>query len=129
MSCVLQVFERCIKEELRGKTRVLVTNQLHFLPQVDTILLVSEGMVKEEGTFQELSESGLLFRKLMEKVGGMDGSGTTTHTSSKPYHSHHDSINDPTTITHTSSKKNHKSLLIKQEDRQTGIVSWKVLAR
>lgn len=124
-----EVFERCIKEELRGKTRVLVTNQLHFLPQVDTILLVSEGMVKEEGTFQELSESGLLFRKLMEKVGGMDGSGTTTNTSSKPYYSHHDSINDPTTITHTSSKKNHKSLLIKQEDRQTGIVSWKVLAR
>ncbi|CAI9269853.1 unnamed protein product [Lactuca saligna] len=128
-----EVFERCIKEELRGKTRVLVTNQLHFLPQVDTILLVSEGMVKEEGTFEELSESGLLFRKLMEKVGGMDGSGTTectTNTSSKPYSDHdHDSINDPTTITPTSSKKNHKSLLIKQEDRQTGIVSWKVLAR
>lgn len=124
------MFERCIKEELRGKTRVLVTNQLHFLPQVDTILLVSEGMVKEEGTFQELSESGLLFRKLMEKVGGMDGTTEcTTNTSSKPYYSHHDSINDPTTITHTSSKKNHKSLLIKQEDRQTGIVSWKVLAR
>ncbi|CAH1425717.1 unnamed protein product [Lactuca virosa] len=63
----------------------------------------------------------------MEKVGGMDGSGTTectTNTSSKPYFDH-DSMNAPTTITVTSSKKNHKSLLIKQEDRQTGIVSWK----
>ena len=41
-----QVFKDCIKEELRGKTRVLVTNQLHFLPEVDKIILVSEGMVK-----------------------------------------------------------------------------------
>ncbi|KAF9619903.1 hypothetical protein IFM89_009685 [Coptis chinensis] len=37
-----QVFDGCIKEELQGKTRVLVTNQLHFLPEVDRILLVHE---------------------------------------------------------------------------------------
>ncbi|KAL4562252.1 hypothetical protein LXL04_034450 [Taraxacum kok-saghyz] len=125
-----QVFERCIKEELGGKTRVLVTNQLHFLPQVDKILLVSEGMVKEEGTFEQLSETGDLFRNLIEKVGGMDGTPNT-------HHEHdladdvavNESANDPTvTITNTS-KKNRKSLLIKQEDRQTGIVSWNVLAR
>ncbi|KAI3740119.1 hypothetical protein L2E82_30538 [Cichorium intybus] len=125
-----EVFESCIKEELRGKTRVLVTNQLHFLNQVDKIMLVSEGMVKEEGTFEELSESGLLFKKLMEKVGGMDGTGTgitTNHGSSKPYGDEvaGDSITDPTITT----KKNRKSVLIKQEDRQTGIVSWTVLAR
>ncbi|KAH6788300.1 multidrug resistance-associated protein 1 [Perilla frutescens var. frutescens] len=67
-----QVFERCIKAELRGKTRVLVTNQLHFLSQVDRILLVHEGMVKEEGTFEELSNSGVLFQKLMENAGKME---------------------------------------------------------
>ena len=33
---------------MREKTRVLVTNQLHFLSQVDRIILVHEGMVKEE---------------------------------------------------------------------------------
>ncbi|PPD68207.1 hypothetical protein GOBAR_DD34916 [Gossypium barbadense] len=43
-----QVFDKCVKGELRGKTRVLVTNQLHFLSQVDRIILVHEGMVKVE---------------------------------------------------------------------------------
>ncbi|GMH26067.1 hypothetical protein Nepgr_027910 [Nepenthes gracilis] len=38
-----KVFSSCIKEQLQGKTRVLVTNQLHLLPQVDKIILVSEG--------------------------------------------------------------------------------------
>lgn len=129
-----QVFESCIKEELRGKTRVLVTNQLHFLPQVDKIILVSEGMIKEEGTFEELSQNGLLFRKLMEKVGKMDdhmdgskGRTNTDYGSSKRYADEvvGELINDPNITT----KKNRKSVLIKQEDRQTGIVSWNVLAR
>ena len=31
-----QVFEGCVRDALRGKTRVLVTNQLQFLPQVRT---------------------------------------------------------------------------------------------
>ncbi|KAI3741552.1 hypothetical protein L1987_59226 [Smallanthus sonchifolius] len=52
-----QVFEKCIKEELRGKTRVLVTNQLHFLSQADRILLVHEGTVEEEGSYEELSQN------------------------------------------------------------------------
>ncbi|KAL4010222.1 hypothetical protein IC575_030452 [Cucumis melo] len=53
-----QVFEKCINGELRGKTRVVVTNQLHFLPQFDKIILLHEGMVKEEGTYEELKENG-----------------------------------------------------------------------
>ncbi|KAF7134965.1 hypothetical protein RHSIM_Rhsim08G0148600 [Rhododendron simsii] len=61
-----QVFNDCIKEELRGKTRVLVTNQLHFLPQVDKISLINEGMVKEEGTFEELSRSGIVPKAYVE---------------------------------------------------------------
>ncbi|MFS7898189.1 putative ABC-type xenobiotic transporter [Helianthus anomalus] len=128
-----EVFEKCIKEELRGKTRVLVTNQLHFLPQVDKIILVSEGMVKEEGTFEELSEKGLLFKTLMEKVGGMDdhveGSECGTNIdygSSKQYAA--EVVGEPTDD-QSITKKNRKSVLIRQEDRQTGIVSWKVLAR
>ncbi|KAJ9558164.1 hypothetical protein OSB04_012778 [Centaurea solstitialis] len=129
-----EVFENCIKEELRGKTRVLVTNQLHFLPQVDKIILISEGRIKEEGTFEELSQNGVLFRKLMEKVGKMDdhtdgskGRTNTDHGSSERYADEvvGELINDPSVTT----KKNRKSVLINKEDRQTGIVSWKVLAR
>ncbi|RVW98454.1 ABC transporter C family member 12 [Vitis vinifera] len=66
---LLNLEKDCIKEELRGKTRVLVTNQLHFLPEVDRIILVSEGMVKQDGTFDELSKNSMLFQKLMENAG------------------------------------------------------------
>jgi len=72
ISNYLQVFNSCIKEGLQGKTRVLVTNQLHFLPQVEKIILLSEGMIKEEGTFEELFKNSELFQKLMENAGKME---------------------------------------------------------
>lgn len=130
-----QVFDRCIRGELSGKTRVLVTNQLHFLSQVDRIILVHEGMVKEEGTFEDLSNNGELFQKLMENAGKMeeyveekeDGE-TVDHKTSKPAANGVD--NDlPKEASDTRKTKEGKSVLIKQEERETGVVSFKVLSR
>ncbi|GMP73736.1 hypothetical protein CsSME_00031406 [Camellia sinensis var. sinensis] len=130
-----QVFEKCIKEELRGKTRVLVTNQLHFLSQVDRIILVHEGMVKEEGTFEYLSNNGVLFQKLMENAGKMEeyveekeDDENASHETAKPV------ANGMTNelskdAAQTDKKKEGKSILIKQEERETGVVSGKVLKR
>ncbi|GAB2241604.1 hypothetical protein Droror1_Dr00018379 [Drosera rotundifolia] len=130
-----QVFGSCIKEQLKGKTRVLVTNQLHFLPQVDKIIVVSEGMIKEEGTFEELSRNGPLFQKLMENAGKMeeqedemDQRQSPDGESSKPVSNgmHNGSTND---VKSAKKPKGSKSVLIKQEERETGVVSWKVLSR
>lgn len=130
-----QVFEKCIKEELRGKTRVLVTNQLHFLSQVDRIVLVHEGTVKEEGSFEYLSNNGLLFQKLMENAGKMEeyveeeeevkNSDSKT---SKPT-TNGLAAELPKDASQTKTKKEGKSILIKQEERETGVVSWNVLKR
>ncbi|XP_058197322.1 ABC transporter C family member 2-like isoform X5 [Rhododendron vialii] len=130
-----QVFNNCIKEELQGKTRVLVTNQLHFLPQVDKIILINEGMVMEEGTFEELSRSGVLFQKLMENAGKMEehvdekeDDNNSDYKSSKSA----DSVMQnglPESGNPKSTRKVGKSVLIKQEERETGVVSWKVLTR
>nr|QWN59130.1 ATP-binding cassette C transporter [Rehmannia glutinosa] len=130
-----QVFEKCIRGELRGKTRVLVTNQLHFLSQVDRILLVHEGTVKEEGTFEELSNNGVLFQKLMENAGKMEeyveekeDFGKIDDKTSKPIVN---GLNNevPKDANQTNKKKEGKSILIKQEERETGVVSWHVLMR
>ncbi|KAL7212552.1 hypothetical protein ACSBR2_015281 [Camellia fascicularis] len=130
-----QVFEKCIKEELRGKTRVLVTNQLHFLSQVDRIILVHEGMVKEEGTFEYLSSNGVLFQKLMENAGKMEeyveekeDDENASHETSKPVA---DGLTNelPKDAAQTDKKKEGKSFLIKQEEREMGVVSRKVLKR
>ncbi|KAF3450335.1 hypothetical protein FNV43_RR06415 [Rhamnella rubrinervis] len=131
-----QVFDKCIRGELRGKTRVLVTNQLHFLSQVDRIIVVHEGMVKEDGTFEELSDSGVLFQKLMENAGKMeelveekeDSETVDRNTSLKP--TANGLVNTmPDNADNTNKPKEGKSILVKQEERETGVVSLKVLER
>ncbi|KAF8838120.1 P-loop containing nucleoside triphosphate hydrolase protein [Paxillus ammoniavirescens] len=61
------VFNNCIKKGLRGKTRVLVTHQLQYLNQVDHIIVVSEGNIVEQGSFDDLvSRNGELTRLLSD---------------------------------------------------------------
>ncbi|XP_051129037.1 ABC transporter C family member 12-like isoform X2 [Andrographis paniculata] len=129
-----QVFNNCIKEALGGKTRVLVTNQLHFLPQVDRIILVAEGKVKEEGTFEELSKNGSLFKKLMENAGKMEEhmieNEDSVNSSHEPSFLSSVDINETSKDGVSNSKmKEGRTVLIKQEERETGIVSWNVLMR
>lgn len=131
-----EVFEKCIRGELRGKTRVLVTNQLHFLSQVDRIILVHEGVVKEEGTYEELYENGRLFQRLMESAGKLEENteekedGETSDTKKSSELAANGTGNDYAKDASPSKKrKEQKSVLIKQEERETGVVSWKVLAR
>ncbi|XP_076444665.1 multidrug resistance-associated protein 1-like [Babylonia areolata] len=50
------MFEKVIGNSglLRGKTRILVTHGLQWLPRVDCIVVLSEGRVTERGTYQQL---------------------------------------------------------------------------
>lgn len=112
---------------------MLVTNQLHFLPQVDRIILVSEGMVKEDGSFEDLSKNGALFRKLMENAGKMESYGVETDDPNFDYESSQSSLNighelqkNETSVT---KRRAGKSVLIRQEERETGIINWNVLMR
>ncbi|KAJ6769746.1 ABC TRANSPORTER C FAMILY MEMBER 11-RELATED [Salix purpurea] len=129
-----QVFNGCIKEGLQGKTRVLVTNQLHFLPRVDKIILLSEGMIKEEGTFEELLRNSELFQKLMENAGKMEeqvkekeNSDNLDYKSSKAAANWENEL--PQRAGYRMKGKDRKSILIKQEERERGVVSWNVLIR
>ncbi|EGF81682.1 hypothetical protein BATDEDRAFT_19380 [Batrachochytrium dendrobatidis JAM81] len=66
------LFEECILKTLDGKTRVLVTHQLHFLPRVDYILMMDHGRIVAQGTFDELFKTNLAFSALMQEYGGLD---------------------------------------------------------
>ncbi|KAI8847503.1 P-loop containing nucleoside triphosphate hydrolase protein [Chytridium lagenaria] len=48
------VFQNCILGALNDKTRVLVTHQLHLLPQADIVIVMDNGCVAEMGTYQSL---------------------------------------------------------------------------
>lgn len=117
-----------MKEELKGKTRILITNQLHLLPMMDRIILVSEGMIKEEGTFEELSGNGSLFQKLMENAGKMDAAQEMNKFDDEKI------LEDPTVnveikLGSTKQGEDGSSVLVKKEERESGIISWNVLMR
>ncbi|KAM7270988.1 hypothetical protein ACFE04_030202 [Oxalis oulophora] len=108
----------------------------HVARQVDKVILVHEGMVKEEGTFEELSNNGMLFQKLMENAGKMEeyedeieeAENAEQKTSSKPFPN--GTSNDLSKNGKvTNKRKEGKSVLVKQEERETGVVSLKVLSR
>ncbi|XP_046746905.1 ATP-binding cassette sub-family C member 4-like [Diprion similis] len=53
------LFNKCIKDFLKGKTRILVTHQLQFLGQVDDVIIIDRGKVMCQGTYDELAETSL----------------------------------------------------------------------
>ncbi|KAL9224406.1 hypothetical protein vseg_000440 [Gypsophila vaccaria] len=129
-----QVFEKCIKGELSGRTRILVTNQLHFLSQVDRIILVHDGAIKEEGTFDELSENGIMFQKLMENAGKMEDYSEENQEVEKNEEKAQKPVangilDEKQSSSDPKKSKEGKSILIKKEERETGVVSWNVLMR
>lgn len=128
------MFSNCIKDELHGRTRILVTNQLHFLPLVDKIILVSEGMIKEEGTFEELSKHGRLFQKLMENAGKMEDVEAGAENKrckdiDKVANGLGQATELPKIVSCTKTNKGGKAVLISQEERETGMVKWNTLMR
>ncbi|KAL5035647.1 hypothetical protein RTP6_003309 [Batrachochytrium dendrobatidis] len=66
------LFENCICGALAGKTRILVTHQLHFLPRVDYIIVMSNGEISEHGSYSDLMASNGEFSSLMGNYGGVD---------------------------------------------------------
>ncbi|KAL7419852.1 hypothetical protein Q5752_005768 [Cryptotrichosporon argae] len=59
---------RWLKQQ--GKTVILVTHALHFLPQVDYIYTLNAGKIVEEGSYTTLMQSGGPFSRLITEFGG-----------------------------------------------------------
>uniref|UniRef100_A0A6I8MXX3 Multidrug resistance-associated protein 1 n=2 Tax=Ornithorhynchus anatinus TaxID=9258 RepID=A0A6I8MXX3_ORNAN len=61
------IFEKVIgpKGLLRNKTRILVTHGISYLPQVDKIIVMSEGKISEMGSHQELLERDGAFAEFL----------------------------------------------------------------
>lgn len=62
------MFDECINGYLRGKTRIVATHQHQYLKQVDRIIVLSNGSVAAQGSFEELQAAGLDFVKLLEQM-------------------------------------------------------------
>lgn len=64
-----QLFQDCILDHLKRKTRILVTHQLQYLKAADHIIVLSKGEIEAQGTFDELSKSNVDFTKLLLAAG------------------------------------------------------------
>lgn len=51
----------------QNTTRILVTHQVHFLKEADTVIIVENGRIIRQGTYDELANSDLDFAKLLQR--------------------------------------------------------------
>lgn len=67
------IFHNAILGALHGKTRILVTHALHFLPFVDNIIVLDNGHISEVGTYKDLvSRPNGSFARLISEFGAVD---------------------------------------------------------
>ncbi|KAJ7630119.1 multidrug resistance-associated ABC transporter [Mycena polygramma] len=57
---------------LADRTRILVTHALHVLDKTDYIYVMDNGVISEEGTYEQLMTNGVAFSHLMEDYGNLD---------------------------------------------------------
>ncbi|XP_054856398.1 ATP-binding cassette sub-family C member 12-like isoform X2 [Eublepharis macularius] len=62
------IFEKCIKEALQGRTVLLVTHQLQYLEFCDEIILLEDGEICESGTHTELMEANGRYAHLIQNL-------------------------------------------------------------
>ncbi|XP_075236831.1 putative multidrug resistance-associated protein lethal(2)03659 isoform X2 [Lycorma delicatula] len=82
------LFEECIVDYLKSMTRILITNQLQYLNNIEHIVVLESGSVIAEGSYKKLQESGKDFTKLLLSRSDTEEADV----SDKPLHKHHSSV-------------------------------------
>ncbi|XP_044728783.1 ATP-binding cassette subfamily C member 4-like [Chrysoperla carnea] len=59
------IFQECFENYLGNKTRILVTHQIQHLKNVDHIIVLKNGEIEAEGTYDELVAKNLEFTKYL----------------------------------------------------------------
>ncbi|KIO14748.1 hypothetical protein M404DRAFT_17610 [Pisolithus tinctorius Marx 270] len=67
-----EVFYNVLKNNNSGKTRILVTHALHFLPEVDYVYAIVDGQIAERGTYHELMTNDGTFSKFIKEFGSKE---------------------------------------------------------
>ncbi|KAJ0181177.1 hypothetical protein K1T71_003262 [Dendrolimus kikuchii] len=121
-----QLFDGCINGYLRGRTRILVTHQIHFLKAADFIVVLNEGQIENMGTFDELAAMGKEFSMTLSSL--QEGKEKDNESLSSRG-------SDKTALIRSQSSMNEGEELeifekqkIADEERQSGSLRWEVIA-
>ncbi|KAK7315192.1 hypothetical protein VNO77_33727 [Canavalia gladiata] len=113
------LFNDYIMEGLKGKTVLLVTHQVDFLPAFDSVLLMSNGEILQSAPYHHLLSSSQEFQDL---VNAHKETGSSNQFENMSFSQRHST--SAKKFTHDSMENQFKAengnQLIKQEERETG---------
>ncbi|KAM7258722.1 hypothetical protein ACFE04_014463 [Oxalis oulophora] len=119
------LFKEYVMGELSGKTVILVTHQVDFLPTFDNILLISTGRILRSGAYDELMASCQEFQDLVNSHKKTAGSDTHADSSSrKRYVTFKEEVQKIDLKEKSTSCVEHQ--LIMQEERERGNAGLKL---
>ena len=108
------MFQNVLKRST-GKTRILVTHALHFLPEVDYIYTLVDGRIAERGTYPELIANDGAFSKFIAEFGSKEDSTKKEQ-----------AVEGADTEETTPRKGTAGKAMMQEEERNTGAVKWEV---
>ncbi|KAJ3384086.1 Multidrug resistance-associated protein 1, partial [Entophlyctis sp. JEL0112] len=124
------IFNECICKALQGKTRLLVTHQLHFVPQCDIVIVMKAGKISEYGSYAELMAAFGEFASLMQSYGGVPTNSPEEDTAELPKETEDKSSSGIESIRQKEQIVQNDvggKALVTAEDRETGKVKTPVL--
>lgn len=64
-----EVFNKCVSKRgaLRHRLRILITNQVHMLPECDRVIFLEGGEIRAQGKFSDLASSDKSFQQLIDE--------------------------------------------------------------
>eukprot|EP01125_Pyxidicula_operculata_P020165 TRINITY_DN73_c1_g3_i2.p1 TRINITY_DN73_c1_g3~~TRINITY_DN73_c1_g3_i2.p1 ORF type:complete len:833 (+),score=223.34 TRINITY_DN73_c1_g3_i2:99-2501(+) len=60
-----ELFNKCFKKLLKNKLILMVSHQLQYIPFVDHIFIMDNGMIQQSGSYSDLIEGGIDFAKVL----------------------------------------------------------------
>ncbi|XP_071159454.1 ATP-binding cassette sub-family C member 4-like isoform X3 [Mytilus edulis] len=124
------LFEKVVLGVLKNKPVILVTHQLQFLKEADEILILKEGKCLGQGTFDEMSQSGIDFSSLLKRDKEEEEVKVEEHHQEVSYHIENTklaNIGSMMSLTSIGTEFEPDPVqLPEEEERQEGTVGWKV---
>lgn len=126
------LFDQCILKLMRGKTRVLVTNQLQCLRFCDSVIAIGKGKIIEQGSFDVLSKHDGEVKRLLADLkssqaptSDSEGQGRLRSDSeASGERKRGESVSEETAT--KADKVKGGAGLVTEEERNVGAVSWQV---
>ena len=124
------MFQQVFVNNIEGRTKILVTHALHFLPQVDYIYTIADGQVKERGTYIELMANRGVFSKFVKEFGSKqqgkedeDADEVVGEVEAEKEEKGGKSLN---TVAALKEQYEKGKTIMQEEERSIGAVNWKV---